>query len=45
MEPVRTSKTSVYFNETEWRYIPEGRRQNLKSQGLIVTEIQRGPCV
>jgi hypothetical protein len=24
MEPVRTSETSVYFNETTRRYIPEG---------------------
>jgi hypothetical protein len=24
MEAVRTSETSVYFNETTWRYIPEG---------------------
>jgi hypothetical protein len=23
MEAVRTSETSVYFNETTWRYIPE----------------------
>jgi hypothetical protein len=24
MEAVRTSETSVYSNETTWRYIPEG---------------------
>jgi hypothetical protein len=24
MEAVCTSETSVYFNETTWRYIPEG---------------------
>jgi hypothetical protein len=38
MEAVRTSETSVYFNGTTRRYIPEGchfhtrRRENLKSQ-------------
>jgi len=37
MEAVRTSETSVYYNETTRRYIPEGsnlhtrRRENLKS--------------
>jgi hypothetical protein len=37
MEAARTSQTSVYFNETARRYIPEGyrlqtrRRENLKS--------------
>jgi hypothetical protein len=37
MEKARTSETSVYSNETTWRYIPEGshlhtrRRENLKS--------------
>jgi hypothetical protein len=37
MEAVRTSETSVYSNETTWRYIPEDshfhtrRRKNLKS--------------
>jgi hypothetical protein len=37
MEAVRTSETSVYSNETTWRYIPEGshihtrRRENLKA--------------
>jgi hypothetical protein len=36
MEAVRTSKTSVHFNVTIWRYIPEDsklhtRRENLKS--------------
>jgi hypothetical protein len=37
MEAVHTSETSVYFNETTRRYIPEGfrlhtrRRENLKS--------------
>jgi hypothetical protein len=37
MEAVRTSKTSVNFNVTTWRYIPEDcklltrRRENLKS--------------
>jgi hypothetical protein len=37
MEAVRTSKTSVYFNETTRRYIPEScrlhthRRETLKS--------------
>jgi len=24
IEAERTSETSVYFNETKWRYIPEG---------------------
>jgi hypothetical protein len=38
MEAVRISETSVYFNETTRRYVPEGynlhtrRRDNLKSQ-------------
>jgi hypothetical protein len=38
MEAVRTSETSVYSNETTWRYVPEGsklhtrRRENLKSR-------------
>jgi hypothetical protein len=37
MEAVRTSETSIYFNQTTWRYIPEScrlyarRRENLKS--------------
>jgi hypothetical protein len=37
MEVVRTSETSVYFNETAWCNIPEGHhlhtrcRENLKS--------------
>jgi hypothetical protein len=37
MEAVRTSETSVHFNETTRRYIPEGchlhasRREDLKS--------------
>jgi hypothetical protein len=35
MEAVRTSDTSVCFNEATWRYIPEdyhtGRREKLKS--------------
>jgi hypothetical protein len=36
MEAVRTSETSVYFNENKWRHIPQGylhtrRRENLKS--------------
>jgi hypothetical protein len=37
MEAVRTSETSVKFNVTTWRYIPEDselhtcRRENLKS--------------
>jgi hypothetical protein len=37
MEAVRTSEAPIYFNETTWRYIPEGchlhtrRRENLKS--------------
>jgi hypothetical protein len=39
VEVVRTSETSVYFNETTRRYIAEGchlrthRHENLKSQG------------
>jgi hypothetical protein len=42
METVRTSETSVYFNETTRRYIPEGsnlytcRRENLKSYNFWV---------
>jgi hypothetical protein len=38
MAAVHASETSVYFNETTWRYIPEGcqfhsrRRENLKSR-------------
>jgi hypothetical protein len=38
MEAVRTPETSVYSNETIWRYIAEGahlhirRRENLKSR-------------
>jgi hypothetical protein len=40
IEAVRTSETSVCFNKTTLRYIPEGcrlhtrRRENLKSQSL-----------
>jgi hypothetical protein len=41
MEAVRTSETSVCFNDTTRRYIPEGchfhtrRRENLKSHNSI----------
>jgi hypothetical protein len=42
MEAVRTSETSVYYNETTRRYIPEGSdlhtrcRENLKSHNEII---------
>jgi hypothetical protein len=44
MEAVRTSETSVYFNETTRRYIPEGynphtrRRENLKSHIMVLLD-------
>jgi hypothetical protein len=42
MEAAHTSETSVYSNESTWRYIPEGsnlhtrRRENLKSHMFII---------
>jgi hypothetical protein len=42
MEAVRTSETSVYFNETAWCSIPEGycihirRRENMKSHKFTI---------
>jgi hypothetical protein len=51
MEAVRTSKTSVHFNVTIWRYIPEDsklhtRRENLKSHtvGYMLSEKYNGKC-
>jgi hypothetical protein len=41
MEAMRTSETSVYPNETIWRYIPKGsnlhtrRHENLKSHSVV----------
>jgi hypothetical protein len=34
MEAVRTSETSVYFNETTWRYILEGSHLRESLDGL-----------
>jgi hypothetical protein len=36
METVRTSEKSVYLNDTTQHYIPEGRRENLKSHIVTV---------
>jgi hypothetical protein len=50
MEAVRTSETSVYFNETTWRYIPEGSNlqitnkqiyMGLKLMSVVLTEYRR----
>jgi hypothetical protein len=41
METLRTSETSVYYNEITWRNIPEGsnlrarRRENLKLHTVV----------
>jgi hypothetical protein len=47
IEAVRTSETSVHFDVTTWRYIPEDslhtrRRENLKSH--IVVECFNTPA-
>jgi hypothetical protein len=45
MEAAHTSETSVYANETTWRYIAEGchvhtsSREKLKSQKMIVAQL------
>jgi hypothetical protein len=51
MEKVPASETSVYFNETTRRYIPDGchlhtrRRENLKSHELIDKSLlERSVC-
>jgi hypothetical protein len=36
MEAVRTSETSVYFNKTIRRYIPEGYNLQIESNSLFV---------
>jgi hypothetical protein len=49
MEAAHTSHTSVYFNDTTWRYVPEGsdlhtrRRENMKSHPQCVFAIQARP--
>jgi hypothetical protein len=35
MEAVHTSETSVYFNETIWRYIPEGCHLHTRHRGNL----------
>jgi hypothetical protein len=53
MEAIRTSETSVYFNETTRRYIPEGchlhtrRRKNLKfhKRDYVFVAASNGPIV
>jgi hypothetical protein len=52
MEAVRTSETSVHFNVTTWRYIPEDsklhtrRCENLKSHTdvLLYTVFSKSRC-
>jgi hypothetical protein len=47
MEAVRKFETSVYFNETKQRYIPEGfhlqtrRHENLKSHVRLLNRWER----
>jgi hypothetical protein len=56
IEAVHTSETSVYFNETTWRYVPEGcllhtdRRENLKphvllGQVIVVQLVKKFPAI
>jgi hypothetical protein len=39
MEAVRTSETSVYFNGSAWRYIPEGCLSYYLSHSMLYKSV------